>query len=150
MEEHVQKVTTVEKPGPEHVVTTITKVVPPAIKTEHPQVAYEKKKAIFRLYQVVWFILGIIEILLGFRITLKALGANPFGTFVSLIYTLSTPFAIPFQGIIPTTVSGNTVFEWSTMIAAVVYLCLAWGIIHFFSLMKPVTPEEVEMNVDSV
>ncbi len=133
-------------------VTTIRKeksVLPPPIKTEHPQRVFEKKKVIFRSYQIIWYILSVIEILLGFRMTLKALGANPFSSFVSLIYTLSNPLALPFSGILGTPVSGSSVFEWSTLVAAVVYLLLAWGLVSLLQFAKPVTPEEVEETVDN-
>lgn len=141
------KTTTVEHP--ETVIKTVKQTVPPAVKTEHPQVVYQKKKAIFRTYQIVWFILGAIEILLGFRMTLKALGANPTSGFASLIYGISEPLAMPFQGILRTNVTGGSVFEWSTLIAAVVYAIIALGIIQVMQMFKPVTPEEVETNVDT-
>lgn len=121
----------------------------PGVKTEHPQVAYNKKHAIFRAYQVIWYILGLIEILLGFRMALKALGANPASGFTSLIYTLSDPLALPFQGILRTSATNGSVFEWSTIIAAIVYALIAYGIIYLMQMIKPVDPEEVETTVDN-
>ncbi len=146
--EEVKEVTTVEKAAPTHVVTTTKKVEPP-VKTEHPQVVYEKKKTIFRAYQLIWFLLGIIEILLAFRFVLKMIGANPLSGFASFIYSVSAPFAFPFLGIVGTTSSGSSVIEWSTVIAAFVFLVLAWGIEQLLKMITPVTPEEVSSNVDS-
>ena len=143
-----KEVTTVSKETPEQVVKTTTKVVPPPVKTEHPQRVFEKKKAIFRTYQIVWYILGVIEVLLGFRMALKALGANPLSGFVNLIYTLSDPLALPFSGILPTTISGATVFEWSTIVAAIVYALVAYGLVHLLQMVKPVTLHEVSEAVD--
>mgnify|MGYP003450504969 CR=1 FL=1 len=131
---------------PEKVVRT-TKVIP-SVQTEHPQRVFEKKKTIFRMYQIIWYILAIIEVLLAFRVALKALGANSISMFVSLIYTLSAPFAIPFLGIFPTSASGGMVFEWSTIIAAIVYALIAYGLVHLLQLVKPVTPREVSDAVD--
>ncbi len=142
------EVTTVSKEAPTKVIKT-TKQITPEIRTEHPQVIYQKKKAIFRTYQIVWYILGVIEVLLAFRMTLKALGANPLSGFTSLIYALSDPLALPFQGILRTSVSQGSVFEWSTIIAAVVYVLIASGIVHLMQFFKPVTPKEVEETVDS-
>src|SRR5256885_11732132 len=126
MEEMVQtetqEVTAVEHPT--RVVKT-TKVVPPSMKTEPPQQVFEKKKVIFRTYQVIWYILAVIEILLAFRVALKALGANPLSGFVSLVYTLSDPLALPFSGILHSTVYTTSIFEWSTLIAALVYAIIA-------------------------
>lgn len=132
--------------APEKVVRT-TKVTP-GVVTEHPQRVFEKKKTIFRLYQVIWYILAVIEVLLAFRVAFKAMGANQASMFVDLIYALSAPFAIPFLGILPTTASGNSVFEWSTIIAAIVYVLIAYGIVHLLQLIKPVSPREVSEVVD--
>lgn len=133
---------------PEEIVKTTTQVTP-TVKTEHPQRVYEKKKAIFRLYQVVWYILAVIEILLGFRVALKALGANPMSGFVSFIYSLSEPLARPFAGILSTgATTGGSVFEWSTIIAALVYAILAYGVVHLLQIIKPVSPHEVSDAVD--
>jgi hypothetical protein len=151
MDEEVktQEVTTVSTKAPEQVIKTTTKVVPPAVQLEHPQQVYEKKKVIFRTYQIIWYILGVLEIMLGFRMALKALGADPTSGFVSLIYTLTNPLATPFQGIFKMTISGSSVFEWSTLIAAFVYALVAYGLVYLMQLMKPVTPSEVEHTVDN-
>lgn len=148
MAEEAKEVTTVEKSQPQQVVKTTTKVTP-QVQTEHPQRVYEKKKVIFRGYQVIWYILGIVEVLLGFRIALKALGANPFSGFVSLVYSASDPLALPFAGILGTSVSQGAVLEWSTIVAAIVYLVVAFGIANLLQFIKPVTPEEVEQTVDN-
>ena len=147
MAEEVQEVTTVEKSQPQQVVRT-TKKVTPQVQTDHPQKVFEKKKVIFRSYQVMWYILGFVEILLGFRLTLKAIGANPFSGFVSLIYGITDPLAFPFSGIIKSGAYGSSFFEWSTIFAAVVYFLVAWGLVNLLQLVKPVTPEEVEQEVD--
>lgn len=149
MEETQKEVTTIQTSAPEQVIKT-TKIVPPTVKTEHPQRVYEKKKAIFRTHQIIWYILGAIEVLLGFRMSLKALGADPMGGFTSAVYAISNLFALPFQGIIPTTISGSSVIEWSTIIAAIVYLVIAYAIIYLLQMIKPVTPQEVSQNVDNV
>lgn len=90
-----------------------------------------------------------MEILLGFRVALKALGANPLSGFANLIYTLSDPLAVPFNGILGVSVSGTSVFEWSTLIAVAVYFLVAYGIVELLQFIKPVTQEEVEQNVDT-
>lgn len=150
MDETVEKteVTTIKESAPEQVVKTTTQVTPP-VRTEHPQRVFEKKKVIFRMYQIVWYVLAVIEILLAFRVALKALGANPFSGFVSFIYGVTDPLALPFAGILRTGVSTTgSVFEWSTIIAAIVYALIAYGIVHLIRIIKPVTPREVSEAVD--
>jgi len=150
-EEHeVEKTTEVVSTEPEHVVKTTRRVVKqPAIKTEHPQTVYAKKKTIFRYYQLIWYIIGVIEVLLIFRFLLKMVGANSTTGFTYFIYTVSQPFAGPFLGVVSPSVSGTSVMEWSTIIAMLVYVVIAYGVIYLFQLVKPVTPEEVEETVDS-
>lgn len=144
-----EQVTTVSRSAPAQVTQTTKTVTPPPVQTEHPQKVFEKKKVIFRSYQVIWYILGMIEILLVFRFLLKMIGANSYSGFASLIYTMSNPLALPFSGVVAPMTSGTSIFEWSTAIAGFVYLLLAYGIVQLFQLIKPVTPSEVEKEVDS-
>lgn len=109
--------------------------------------AYEKRKTIFRAYQVVWFFVGLIEVLLAFRVLLKLVGAN-YSTFTTMIYLLSAPFARPFLGTLDTGVAGEVIVEWSTLLAMAVYPLLAIGIIKLFQFVKPTTPQEVERKID--
>ena len=144
----VQEVTTVSDPISQQVVRR-TKVVKPTVTIDSPQKTYQTKTAIFRSYQIIWYILGVIEVLLAFRVVLKFLGANAFSGFTNFIYALSSPFALPFSGIFGTTVSSSLIFEWSTLIAMAVYAVVAYGIVALFQLVKPTNQEEVEQTVDS-
>ena len=142
-EETVESVT-----HPEKTIKTTTKVASPPLENTPPHKAYKTKKAIFRTYQVIWYILGIIEVLLVFRLLLRFIGANPNSGFTLLVYTLSAPFAVPFLGVVRPSIAGNTVMEWSTLIAMAVWALVAWGLIELFQLIKPVNPLEVEDAVD--
>ena len=119
------------------------------VVVDSPQKTYQTKKAIFRSYQIIWYILGVVEVLLAFRVLLKLLGANAFSGFTSFIYSISGPFALPFAVILGTTVSSSLVFEWSTLIAMAVYFIVAYGIVDLFQLVKPTNPEEVDKTVDN-
>ncbi len=145
-------VTTSSTVAPQQVVRTTKTVVPPVVGTsEHPAKVFKKKKTLFRTYQIIWYILVFIEVLLAFRVALKAMGANPLSGFATLVYALSDPFALPFSGLFGTTVTQQgSVFEWSTIIAAAVYALIAVGIVQIIHLAKPVSKEEVEQTVDEV
>ena len=144
----VAEVTTVSTPVTKQVVQKTT-LVTPKVTTGSPQKEYEAKKAIFRTYQVIWYILGVIEVILAFRIILKLLGANTFSGFTSFIYAISNPFALPFAGILGMTVGSQMVLEWSTLIAMAVYAIVAYGIVALFQLIKPTNQGEVEQTVDN-
>jgi uncharacterized membrane protein len=139
-----EEVTTVSNEDPQQIVRKTTRQVEPQAKGEAPQKVYEKKKNIFRFNQVIWYILGFIEVLLVFRTILKILGANQFVGFTSLIYALTNPLVAPFSGILNMSVTGNSVIEWSTIIAAIVYLCIAGGLVYLLDLIYPITPNDVE------
>lgn len=133
------EVTTVSEAHPAKVVRTTKTVTPP----EH----FEEKKVIFRTYQIIWYLLGIIEALLAFRIVLKALAANPGSGFVDFIYSASYIFAAPFLSMFRSFIEEGSVFEFSTLVAMIVYFLLAYGLVELFQLIKPTTPEEVEEKV---
>lgn len=139
----ITEVTTTENREPQQIVKKTTMQEAHSAHGEAPQKVYEKKKTIFRSNQIIWYILGVIEVLLVFRLVLHALGANPYVGFTSLIYTITTPLISPFNGILGTSVAGNSVFEWSTIIAAVVYICVAWGLVYLLNLIYPITPKDV-------
>lgn len=70
---------------------------------------------------------AIIEGIIGLRFLFKLLGANPNSGFVSWIYSWSSPFVAPFNGIFgqnnTTTVTGTAVtgvFDWAALIAFIV------------------------------
>lgn len=138
--------TTVAGVAPEQVVRT-TKVVNPAepvVVEKHPQAVYEQKKTLVRSYQVIWYILGVIEVLLAFRLFLKMLGASPFTGFTNFIYAITLPMVLPFQGIIGTIGNSNYVFEWASVIAGFVYACVAWGLVYLLNILYPITPQDIE------
>jgi len=119
----------------------------PLVQADHPQDVYETKKTIFRSWQIIWYVLAVTEVMLGLRVTLKAIGANPFSGFVNLIYSISDVLVLPFTGIIKSTISGNSVLEWSTIFAAVIYALIAWGLVSLIHMARPITPEEAEHAV---
>lgn len=139
-----EEVTTTNVQSPEQIVQKTTRLVEPQAKGEAPQKIYEKKKTILRSSQVIWYILGLIEVLLTFRFILKMLGANQSAGFTNLIYTITTPLAGPFNGILGTSFTGSSTFEWSTIMAAIVYLCIAWGLVYLMDLIYPITPSDVQ------
>src|SRR5687767_14812861 len=108
---------------------------------ENPEVRYEQKKVIFRFYQIIWYILGIVETLLAFRIFFKAFGANPASPFTQFIYGASQPFVYPFQGMFRSITEEAFVFELSTFVGMIIYFVLAYGLVELFQLVKPTSPE---------
>ena len=105
-------------------------------------------KPIFRSTQVVWYILGVIEILLAFRFVLKMAGANPVAGFSSFIYNITWFFAQPFISVFGSTRVEGSILEWTTLLAMMVYWIVALGIIRIFLMSKTVSTPEAAQKLD--
>ena len=104
-------------------------------------------RPLYRGTQVVWYIFYVIETLLIFRFLLRLIGANPDAAFTQFIYALSLPFAGPFLYVVPAMQVAGSVFEWTTLLAMLVYWVLAWGIVRLFVMGKPVSRAEADVKL---
>jgi len=90
--------------------------------------------------KIVYYILGVLEVLFAFRLVFKLLGANPQSPFVSFIYTVSQAFLSPFSGIFRSAttkgIETQSVLESTTIIAMIVYAVVAWGIAKLIEISK--------------
>jgi ABC-type Na+ efflux pump permease subunit len=105
-------------------------------------------KPLYRGTQIVWYLVGLIEVLLAFRFVLKLLAANPTAGFTSFIYAVSYIFAAPFLAVFRTTKLEGNIFEWTTLLAMAVYLLVAWGIVRLFFMSKSVSTPEAAAKLD--
>ena len=84
--------------------------------------------------KTIYYILGVLEVLLAFRLVFKLLGANPESLFVSWIYSISQIFLIPFIAIFRTAttegIETGAVLEPATIIAMIVYALIEIGRAH--------------------
>ncbi|MDA3840627.1 MAG: YggT family protein [Patescibacteria group bacterium] len=106
-------------------------------------------KSLYRGTQIVWYILGILEVLLAFRFVLKLFAANSSAIFSSFIYNVSYPFATPFLNVFSASRVGNNIFEWTTILAMLVYFLIAWGIVKMFFMSKTVSTPEAAVKMDN-
>lgn len=105
-------------------------------------------RPLYRGTQIVWYILGLVEVLLAFRLVLKLLGANAGAGFTNFIYTVTGPFASPFVTVFRTTKAQGSVFEWTTILAMFVYFVVAWGIIKLLVMSMSVSTPEAAVKLD--
>jgi hypothetical protein len=106
-------------------------------------------KPLYRGTQIVWYILGILEVLLAFRLVLKLLGANSAAGFTKFIYNVTRPFASPFLNVFGVTKVEGSVFEWTTILAMIVYWLIAFAIIKLFVMSKSVSTPEAASKLDN-
>lgn len=107
-----------------------------------------RTKPLYRGTQVVWYILGVVEVLLAFRFVLKLLAANPAAGFTSLVYGITYPLMAPFLSVFRTVRIEGSVFEWTTLLAMFVYFVIAWAIMKLFVMSKPVSTPEAAVKLD--
>ncbi|GBE58314.1 YGGT family protein [bacterium BMS3Abin01] len=104
--------------------------------------AAERMNLIAKINGIIWLLFGILEALIGMRVILKLLEANPYNGFVNFVYDITYPFLAPFFGIVGTPSSNGSVLEASSLIAMLVYLFIAWVITSMIRLIM--TPAKVK------
>ncbi len=86
----------------------------------------------------IWYIYGVIAVLLTIRFILKVFGANPSSGFVDFVYSATGILSGPFDNIfgVTKTEAGTTssVFEPSILVAIAVYGLVAWGLARVLTL----------------
>ena len=80
----------------------------------------------FKVIQLIWLLLGILEVLIALRIGLQLIGANPVNPIVAFIYGFTFLFLFPFAGMVASPTSGSIVLELSSVFAMLVYALIAW------------------------
>jgi len=99
-------------------------------------------KPLYKGIQIVWYVMGLVEFLLAFRFIIKLLGANSDSGLVSFIYGITQPMAAPFLGVFNVNWTQGNIFEWTTLLAMLVYFFIAWAVVKLFLMSKTVsTPE---------
>lgn len=105
-------------------------------------------KPLYRGTQIVWYLLGLVEVLLAFRFVLKLLGANAGAGFTNFIYSVTGPFTSPFVAVFRVSKAQGSTFEWTTLLAMFVYWVVAWGIINLLVMGKTVSTPEASVKLD--
>jgi YggT family protein len=96
----------------------------------------ERRQTLNRVNQFIWLIFGVIIGLIGFRVVLRLIVANPANTFADFIYSVTDVFLRPFFGLVgtPTTTEGMA-FELSSVIAMGVYALIAALIVAVINIV---------------
>jgi uncharacterized membrane protein len=98
--------------------------------------AANQNSAIARIVNIVYFLFGIVEVILGIRILLHLVAANSANAFANIIDTISYPFVVLFNTLVQNPILGeNSVLEITTIIAMVVWAIIAWLIVRFIWLV---------------
>jgi YggT family protein len=105
--------------------------------------AAEQRLILSRITQVLWLLLGFLEALIGIRVVLKLIGANPAAFFSQLIYGVTEVFLWPFAGLTANPTFGAFQLEVTSIIGMIVYALIAWGVIRLIWVLfyRPDTSE---------
>ena len=102
--------------------------------------AANQNSAIARIVRIIYFIFGVLEVLLGLRVILHVLGANPDNGFANLMYAITQPFVALFATLFADPkLGGFAVLELTTIVAMIAYAIIAWiiGRVIWLALSRP-------------
>lgn len=107
----------------------------------------QRIKPLYRMSQIVWYIVGLMEVFLLLRLIMKLLGANPMAGFSKFIYGVTGVFGAPFYAVFKPAAAEGVVFEGSTLLAMGVYALFGWLIVKALVMSKPVSTAEANKKL---
>lgn len=93
------------------------------------------RETTFKVTQLIWLFLGILETVLALRFIFKLIGVNAANTFATFLYNLTDFFVAPFASLTGAPASGGMVFEFSTILAMIVYALVGWGLVRLINVL---------------
>jgi hypothetical protein len=127
------------------------------VSTTQHEPGREGRIATFKATQLIWLLLGILEVLLALRFVFKLIGVNAANAFASFLYGFTNIFVAPFASLTGAPAAEGMVLELSTLIAMVVYALVAWAIerliyVIFYRPRGPVSVRQstVDQHVPAV
>jgi len=105
-------------------------------------------KPIYRVTQIIWYILYYVEAILALRFVLKLLGSNPEAGFTGFIYSMTGFFVAPFLSVFNISQLLGSIFEWTTLLAMLVYWFVAFAIVKLLLIGKTVSTSEAAAKLN--
>jgi hypothetical protein len=94
-----------------------------------------RRLAVSRVANLIWLFVMVVEALIGLRIVLKLLAANPDNPIANLVYSITDLFLWPFWGLTVTPSVEGMVLEIPAIIAMFVYALLGWVLVKLVWLL---------------
>lgn len=98
------------------------------VNTTHQDTGKKARNTTFKLTQVIWLLLGLLESVLALRFLFKLIGVNPANAFASLLYGFTDLFVAPFASLTGAPAAAGMVFEFTTLIAMIVYALVFYAL----------------------
>jgi YGGT family len=117
-------------------------------RTTQHEAGQEQRVATFKITQMIWLLLGLLEALLGLRFIFKLIAVNAANPFAALLYKVSDFFVAPFASLAKAPAAGGMVLEVSTILAIIVYLLIGWALerIVYVLFYRPRGPVSVRQT----
>jgi YggT family protein len=94
-----------------------------------------RRQLVNRLAQLIWLLFGFLEAMIGLRVVLKLMAANPNNPFAQMIYRFTDLFLWPFRGLTIAPSFEGMVLEIPAIIALLVIALVGWLIVRLFWLL---------------
>lgn len=102
--------------------------------TAHEQ-GSEGRAMTFKVTQWIWLVIGLIDGVLALRFIFKLMGVNAANAFATLLYNVTDFFLAPFASLTGAPAAGRMVFEFSTILAILLYLLIGWVIVRIVNMV---------------
>ncbi len=96
------------------------------VRSEQWEPDFERHVFTFKITQLIWLLLGILEGALALRFLLSLIAAYPGSPIAAFIYAFTGLFLRPFSGLTATPAAGGIVLEISALIAILIYGLIGW------------------------
>src|SRR5579875_2441111 len=124
----------------------VVESVPESSEELRQEEARTFRYAIGKLNEFLQWFVTVLEVTLAVRFVLKLIGADPLNLFAGFLYALTAIILFPFNSIVRTpSIHANQAFEWSTLIAMVIYWLVFWAIRRFLFILIT-GPEDVSSS----
>jgi hypothetical protein len=119
------------------------------VRTEAHEAGSEGRVTTFKLTQLIWLLVGLLEGLLALRFIFKLIGVNAANAFASLLYAVTDLFVAPFASLTSAPSASGMVLEVSTLIAMIVYALIGWALarIAYVLFYRPRGPVSTRQTV---
>ncbi len=118
------------------------------VRTTQHEPGREQRVATFKVTQLIWLLLGLLEGILALRVIFKLIGVNAANSFAAFLYNVTDLFVAPFKSLTGAPAAGGMVLELSTIIAMIVYLLIGWALerIVYVLFYRPRGPVSVSQT----
>ncbi len=108
-----------------------------------------QRVATFKITQMIWLLLGLLEAVIGLRVLFKLIGVNAANPFAAFLYNVTNLFVAPFATLVGAPAYSGMVLEISSIIAMIIYLLIAWAIerIVYVLIYRPRGPVSTRQTI---